>query len=196
MAMAQKAFACAAAIAVVALFAGCATDEGPNPAGPAALTPGGPATAVVQPADSGAKMVAREVSGTLGGRFDFTAMWGEAWWQFYSDSTCTGTVTHLGLSTLHTRHVPNLETGALDQGTFRIVAANGDEIRGTYEGQGAYDPERADLVHGTAAFVISGGTGRFEGATGSFTGMFLEILDDPTWASAGVTWSLDGIVTH
>lgn len=196
--MAQKTLVCAAAIAVVALAAACgnADRRALNPAGPGTLALRDGVTAGVLPTEAGGRMVAREVEGVLGGRFDFTQTWGEEWWQFYSDSTCTGTVTHLGLSTLHTRHLPNLETGALDQGTFRIVAANGDEIRGTYDGQGVYDPDRADLVHLTATFVITEGTGRFEGATGSFTVTALEVLDDPTWASAGVTWTLGGMVTY
>jgi hypothetical protein len=123
-------------------------------------------------------------------------MWGDAWWQFYSDSHATGTVSHLGLSQVFTTHIPNLTTGALEQGTFRIVAANGDEIRGTYEGMGTYDEHRMDLVHGVATFVISGGTGRFRGATGTIAATFLETLDDPTWASAKVAWTLTGTVNY
>ncbi len=134
--------------------------------------------------------------GTLDGRFDFTRMWGGEWWQFYSDSHATGTVSHLGLAHVYTTHVPNLVTGALEQGTFRIVAANGDEIHGTYEGAGTYDEHRADLVHGAATFVISGGTGRFDGATGTINATFLETLDDPTWASARVAWTLAGTVNY
>ncbi len=188
------------ALALAALVLACGGNNPGtgNPASPTssiAAVAAAPATSVVSDGH-GPATVAREVTGVLGGRFDFTQMWGEQWWQFYSDSTATGTVTHLGLSTLHTRHLPNLETGALDQGTFRIVAANGDEIVGTYEGSATYDAERVDLVRGEAALVISGGTGRFAGATGSFTVAFLEVLDDPTWASAGVTWTLDGIVTY
>ena len=97
---------------------------------------------------------------------------------------------------MYTTHVPNLVTGALEQGTFRIVAANGDEIHGTYEGVGTYDALRADLVHGAATFVISGGTGRFDGATGTINATFLETLDDPTWASAKVAWTLAGTVNY
>jgi hypothetical protein len=140
--------------------------------------------------------VARHLTGMLDGRFDFTNLWGTEWWQFYSDSDTSGTVSHLGLTRLHTRHIPNLNTGALDDGEFTILAANGDEIHGAYEGSAAYDPDRADLIHGTATFVVSGGTGRFAGATGSLTVTFLETLDDPTWASAKVSWTLEGMVTY
>jgi len=153
------------------------------------------ATAALRTAKAPAT-VPREVRGTLDGRFDFTRLWGEDWWEFYSDSHATGTMSHLGLAHVYTTHVPNLATGALERGTFRIVAANGDEIRGTYDGAGTYDEHRADLVHGAATFVISGGTGRFNGATGTINATFLETLDDPTWASAKVAWTLAGTVNY
>ncbi|MGE5362038.1 MAG: hypothetical protein ACM3NQ_23730 [Bacteroidales bacterium] len=183
-------------IALAALAVACSGrgQQTFNPASPSAVpvaatlaTGGGPA------AQQG---VARQAGGTLNGRFDFTHMWGSEWWQFYSDSDTTGTLSHFGLSRLHTRHTPNLMTGALEQGEFTIVAANGDEVRGTYQGMGTYDPIRADLVHGTATFVVTGGTGRFAGATGSIAATFLETLDDPSWASAAVTWTLAGTINY
>ena len=161
----------------------------------AAASQSSSATTVLRTAKESAT-VPRDVKGALDGRFDFTRMWGGEWWQFYSDSHATGTMSHLGLAHVYHHHVPNLVTGALEQGTFRIVAANGDEIRGTYEGAATYDALRADLVHGAATFVISGGTGRFDGATGSLTASFLETLDDPTWASARVSWTLAGTVNY
>jgi hypothetical protein len=182
-------------MALAAAVAACGSHEALNPVAP--LASGATAAAVATgPAGQGPRVVAREVTGTLAGRFDFTHLWGDEWWEFYSDSTGAGTVTHLGWSELRTRHIPDLATGALTEGTFALVAANGDEIHGTYEGSATYDAERADLVHGTAAFVITGGTGRFAGATGTFTATFLEVLDDPTWASAGVTWTLEGTVRY
>ncbi|MBP1636021.1 MAG: hypothetical protein H6Q10_2595 [Acidobacteria bacterium] len=187
-------------LAVAVMGAACGGSDGParNPAGPtvSAGAGNGSGAGAVVPAGQGGSMVARDVTGGLSGRFDFTQMWGDEWWQFYSDSTSTGTLTHLGLSQLYTRHLPNLVTGALEQGEFRITAANGDEIRGTYEGQGTYDPDREDLIHGVATFVITEGTGRFAGATGTIAATFLEVLDDSTWASAGVTWTLGGMVTY
>jgi hypothetical protein len=188
---------------VVALSTACSgLDQ--QPASPASPTTATAVTGASQSASATAELrtakgpatVPRDVRGTLDGRFDFTRTWGDEWWQFYSDSHATGTTSHLGLAHVYTTHVPNLATGALEQGTFRIVAANGDEIHGTYEGAGTYDEHRADLVHGAATFVISGGTGRFEGATGSLTASFLETLDDPTWASARVSWTLAGTVNY
>jgi hypothetical protein len=188
---------------LVALAVACGSiDQQPvNPASPSVSTAAiganqaVSATAAAQAA-TGAKTVPRYVSGALDGRFDFTRVWGTEWWEFYSDSHAKGTLSHLGLSQIYTTHIPNLGTGALEQGDFRIVAANGDEIRGTYEGAATYDELRADLVHGAATFVISGGTGRFDGATGTITATFLETLDDPSWASAKVAWTLAGTVNY
>ena len=193
----------AAAWTFVVFAAACGgIDQQPiNPAGPSAsaavvgATQPASASAGVQAATA-PKTVPRDVSGVVDGRFDFTRTWGAEWWQFYSDSHATGTVTHLGLSHLYTAHVPNLDTGALEQGTFRMVAASGDEIRGTYEGTATYDALRADLVHGAATFVISGGTGRFSSASGTISATFLETLDDPSWASAKVVWTLTGTVNY
>lgn len=185
-----------AVIVLIALAAACSGGQtGVNPAGPTAMTWAGTTTASAVPAGAKGAAVPRDVTGTLNGRFDFTHTWGNEWWEIYSDSETTGTVSHLGLCRMYTRHIPTL-TLALQQGTFRIVAANGDEIRGTYEGQGAYDAERDDLVHGVATFVITGGTGRFVEASGSFSVTLLETLDDPTWASAKAGWTLSGSVNY
>jgi hypothetical protein len=190
------------AVAFAALAVACGgIDQQPiNPAGPtvstAAIGVNQSASAAAVQAAQGPRTVPRFVSGELDGRFDFTRMWGGEWWEFYSDSQTTGTLSHLGLAQLRTTHIPNLATGALEQGTFTIVAANGDEIHGTYEGTATYDEVRPDLVHGAATFVISGGTGRFDGATGTITATFLETIDDPTWASAKVAWTLAGTVNY
>jgi len=189
-------------LAALVVACGGIDQQAVNPASPSVSTAAiganqsvSSGTAAAQAA-KGPKTVPRYVAGTLNGRFDFTHLWGTEWWEFYSDSDAAGTLSHLGLAQVKTRHIPNLETGALEQGTFTIVAANGDEIRGTYEGTATYDAVRADLVHGAATFVISGGTGRFDGATGTITASFLETLDDPTWASAKVAWTLTGTVNY
>lgn len=191
----------AATLVALAVACGGGDQQAVNPASPSVSTAAsaanapGSATAAIQ-ASREPKLVPRDVTGTLDGRFDFTRLWGNDWWEFYSDSHATGTLSHLGLAQVYTTHIPNLVTGALEQGTFRIVAANGDEIRGTYQGTGVYDEARADLVHGAAMFVISVGTGRFDGATGTLSATFLETLDDPSWESARVAWTLAGTVNY
>lgn len=75
--------------------------------------------------------------------------------QTVSDST--GTVTHLGLATMHASHCPPLAPGELyHDGRATITAANGDTLTYDYDFNG--DPPW------TADFT--GGTGRFAGATG------------------------------
>jgi hypothetical protein len=183
-------------VVLAALVVGCSGDRQINPTGPSTLAAGG--SGAVSAGSAGqSQQVLRHIEGTLSGRFDFTRLWGNEWWEFYSDSDCGGTVSHLGLSRLYTTHIPDLATGALTEGTFKIVAANSDEIQGTYTGVAVYDAEHPDLLaHGTATFVITGGTGRFAGATGSINATFLETFDDPSWASAGVVWTLDGSVSY
>jgi hypothetical protein len=77
----------------------------------------------------------------------------------------TGRATHLGAYAYHSNECFNGATGAFS-GTFTMTAANGDTISGTYAGTvvsvvgnlGFYEQDNA----------ITGGTGRFAGATGAF----------------------------
>ncbi len=134
--------------------------------------------------------VARHMTGMLDGRFTFTGPWEGPW-----DVTgaLTGTVTHLGLARMSTTHVSSPE-GTISGGTFEMTAANGDTILGTYTATGQWISN--DQVLGAATLEITGGTGRFVGASGTITAAFLETFDDPTFASAKVTWTLDGTVHY
>jgi hypothetical protein len=70
----------------------------------------------------------------------------------------TGQATHLGLTVLLSTHCPAQPTYA-DDGRLTLTAADGDMLYGTY-----------DYVPGPAAptpVTWTGGTGRFEGASGS-----------------------------
>ena len=136
--------------------------------------------------------VPRDISGVMDGRFTFE-QWGPDWWDIYTHGDVGGTLRHLGLAKIYTTHTPHLD-GTLSDGTFTIVAANGDKIWGTYEGSGFYISESQVLA--TTAFLIEGGTGRFARATGMITASFLETFDDPTFYSAKVTWSLVGTVSY
>jgi hypothetical protein len=51
------------------------------------------------------------------------------------------------------------------EGAFTIVAANGDQISGTFLGTAQVGP----VVSIVELATITGGTGRFAGASGSFT---------------------------
>jgi hypothetical protein len=52
-------------------------------------------------------------------------------------------------------------------GTFLFTAANGDTVYGTVSGQATFTPPNVLSIEEIA--VITGGTGRFAGATGGFT---------------------------
>jgi hypothetical protein len=67
--------------------------------------------------------------------------------------------------------------GNLADGQMIILAANGDEIHSV--GIGTYLIDGTD-THYTFDFTISGGTGRFENATGSLFGIGLGQLIEPT----------------
>ena len=79
----------------------------------------------------------------------------------------TGNATLLGRFTLEVPHRVNSTTGTA-VGTFAFTAANGDMLTGDFTGVSTptATPVVFDVVE-TAS--ITGGTGRFAGATGSFT---------------------------
>jgi hypothetical protein len=70
-----------------------------------------------------------------------------------------------------------------------FVAANGDRLFSTGSGQATPTGEPGELsIAGTD--IITGGTGRFEGATGSFSSV--RVLKTATGISSG---SFDGTIT-
>ena len=86
---------------------------------------------------------------------------------FTLDATGSGNATQLGLHTISFQgqvFIPT-RTGAL---TSTLVAANGDSLFADGSGQGTptEDPNVVSIVE---TYTIRGGTGRFAGASGSFT---------------------------
>ena len=77
----------------------------------------------------------------------------------------TGNLTHLGRYEMTSPHLSYIETGMVE-GTQIFTAANGDVINATISGQ--LLPTADGALAGTLKGVIIGGTGRFEGATGSY----------------------------
>ena len=77
-------------------------------------------------------------------------------------------VTHLGKSTMESNELVNLcsnPDGADITGQFTMTAANGDQLFGTYDTLGHLDFGN-DEVTFSGQFTITGGTGRFQDATG------------------------------
>ena len=91
--------------------------------------------------------------------------------QWVSTSSGTGIMSHLGRVTWTTEHCFQLfggEYGTFGDAVLVITAANGDQLFGTYDGVMTSDTTFTETM------VITGGTGRFAGATGTIdeTGWF------------------------
>jgi hypothetical protein len=119
---------------------------------------------------------ANSASAAAGDQVPFRASYsGKA--AFTSDTTAvfkgTGIASHLGLST-NVNHITVLRGPVSCPGGFAnknvetLTAANGDKLVLT----GPHDvgcPTRPGVVHGTGDWTVTGGTGRFAGATGQGT---------------------------
>ena len=79
--------------------------------------------------------------------------------------TAEGTATHLGRFTGNVTAEVNPDNTAT--GTFTFTAANGDQLSGTFVGEGVFIPPNTARI--TEVATIENGTGRFAGATGTFT---------------------------
>ncbi len=78
----------------------------------------------------------------------------------------TGNATHLGLFTVDIPHLVNLQTST-GIGSFAFTAANGETLTADFTGQAT--PTASPTVLSIVEIaVITGGTGRFADATGSF----------------------------
>ena len=111
-------------------------------------------------------------------------------------SAGTGEATHLGAYTMVTPHTSNVFTFEL-AGDHIFTAANGDTLTAHFEGQ--LTPTVVDgvlvSVSGVVPCVITGGTGRFAGATGSydFTITALPLADGSGFAS---TATMEGVISR
>src|SRR5688500_6253599 len=78
----------------------------------------------------------------------------------------TGIATQLGKFTVSHPHVVNVSTSTAT-GTYVFTAANGDTVTGDVIGQAT--PVGGSVLSIAENVTITGGTGRFAGASGSFT---------------------------
>jgi hypothetical protein len=81
--------------------------------------------------------------------------------------TATGNATQLGLFTYTARDTVDTRT-RMGTGTFVFTAANGDTVFGTNSGQATLTPTPG-VISIVETSTITGGTGRFAEATGTFT---------------------------
>jgi hypothetical protein len=84
------------------------------------------------------------------------------------DVTGSGNATELGKYTAHYRECLLPATGTVTAGSFTLTAANGDMVYGTYGGQAAPTGDPTVIAFDDPG-VITGGTGRFQGAGGTVT---------------------------
>lgn len=99
----------------------------------------------------------------------------------YVNATGVGNATHLGLFTYSLQaelFIPTLTASA----SATLIAANGDMIFGEGSGQGT-PTGTPGIVSIVETYTITGGTGRFAGATGNFT--VKRLINRATFASSG-----------
>jgi hypothetical protein len=106
----------------------------------------------------------------------------------FLDRVGTGTATQLGRYAEHVTmeiHIPTMSS----TGAATFTAANGDTLLATVAGQATRtSPTTLSIVE---VYTITGGTGRFADATGSFT--LNSTLDQTTGASSG---AFSGAIDH
>jgi hypothetical protein len=78
----------------------------------------------------------------------------------------TGNATHLGRFSVENTHVVDT-TDRTATGTYKFTAANGDTLTADFTGQA--DPATPGVLSIVETATITGGTGRFAAASGSFT---------------------------
>lgn len=110
----------------------------------------------------------------------------------------TGIGSHLGRTTSHLDGALTL-TGPNSfniNGTSTVVAANGDELYGTFSGSGTSDT--AGNSEGPVTITVTGGTGRFENASGSYAGSFSQVVlgADGTSLTLATDYSLRGRISY
>jgi hypothetical protein len=101
----------------------------------------------------------------------------------------TGTATYLGKFTEHITLQVNIPT-AHATGVATFTAANGDTLTATVDGQ-ATPTTTPGVVSIVEVYTITGGTGRFADATGTFTAR--STLDRSTGVSSG---TFSGAIDH
>jgi hypothetical protein len=103
----------------------------------------------------------------------------------------SGAATHLGLATETQAFCSVMSSPTVPAGASVFVAANGDTLTATFVADcpAAGPPTPGTILSCTAEYSITGGTGRFAGATGALHGenhvIFggIEVAEWPAWES-------------
>jgi hypothetical protein len=99
----------------------------------------------------------------------------------------TGDATHLGRFTVEIPHLVNQAT-RVGTGTYVFTAANGDTLTAAFTGQGTV--VAPGVLSSADVAVITGGTGRFSGATGTFAAVRTFVV-----ATGAITGTFTGTIT-
>ena len=105
----------------------------------------------------------------------------------YVEITATGNATELGAFSYVAQQTVDTRT-RIATGTFQFTAANGDTVFGTVSGKATLTGPGILTIEEEA--IITGGTGRFEDATGSFS--LTRVKNAVTGATAG---SFEGTIS-
>ena len=99
----------------------------------------------------------------------------------------TGHASHLGAFTFRAEWCMNLPV--TEVGFTTVVAANGDELYNTWTSEAEFAPDGS--MHFTNYFTFTGGTGRFENATGHVVATGVAYPDGSSTASWEGTLAYD-----
>jgi hypothetical protein len=109
----------------------------------------------------------------------------------------TGQLSHLGVETGHDDLTVTITSAGTFsyKGTETLVAANGDTLFATISGSGMATPA---AVRDTDTATITGGTGRFAGASGTYTKTSSVVVVSVTATSetSRFTTALDGQISY
>ena len=170
----------------VALFVGCS--QAITPTSPTSLSSAGLAIASPDANATGARALSNDKEVPFKGRLEGTATVTPGTPPFLSASVeGTGNATHLGRFTVAIPHVVNAMTRT-STGTYEFTAANGDTVTAGFTGQSTLTAPGVLAV--VEAATITGGTGRFANASGSFT--VERVLTQATGLTTG---SFDGTIS-
>ena len=103
-----------------------------------------------------------------------------------SNASFAGTASYIGRFTYTSKDTTDLATGLSTGGIVQLVAANGDVINGSSVGRSGEATDTQTIGHAVFLVTITGGTGRFQGATGVLT---LDFLVDNTTIPAYISCS-------
>ena len=148
----------------VVLFLGCSQPI--TPTSPTSLSSASLSIASSEAKVTGAGVLSKDQEVPFKGRLEGTATITPGSPFLSVSIEGTGNATHLGRFTVEIPHVVN-PTTRTSTGTYEFTAANGDTLTAGFTGQATLTAPGVLSVVETA--TITGGTGRFADATGSFT---------------------------